>query len=635
MRLLLWIGVLFVCASGASANNSAQTVIHLLSYLGNDYGGAVQNGAVVSESEYKEQNEFSLNVEQFAKDDPTISKDAISMTAIADLLKMIRDKAPAENVTAKTKFISKRIIEISGLATAPVTWPKISRGSELYTQNCANCHGTSGLGDGTLGANLDPKPASFFNEERLPKLSPFQLFNTISLGVTGTGMRPFSELTDADRWALAFYVDSLRFSEKKKASVDGLIQSGDLKLIDVASNDDETLKRIIHGEDSAKDALLAGVRTYENSENFSGFAVGSVIRALDDSFNLFAAGRVKEAKIRSVEAYLQEFEPIERRLHSKGESGLVAEVEQSMQEFRGQIDSKVSVQELSTSLANVKKLLQRVEKIGERNESSLSPTFAFVSSFSIVLREGFEAVLILIALIAVLKSLSASHALKWVHAGWISAILLGIFFWILSGYFFQISGVSKETMEGATSLFAVVMLLGIGFWLHQKSQISRWTAFIEGRVKEAITSEKLFILGLISFMAVFREAFETVLFLRALSLDSSTSGYPVLFGVLSSFIVIFIFSWLTLKFSVRLPIRKLFQFSSIMMAVLAFVLVGKGLKELQEANLLSSSMIPFPIRVDLIGLFPTYETLLAQITIVGIIWLLMKKASAETPPAVG
>lgn len=121
-------------------------------------------------------------------------------------------------------------------------------------------------------------------------------------------------------------------------------------------------------------------------------------------------------------------------------------------------------------------------------------------------------------------------------------------------------------------------------------------------------------LGAVAFMGVFREAFETVLFLRALLLEAGGNHESVLaLGVLSSFVLVIVLSWFAVRWSAKLPVRQLFLISSWVMFFLAFTLMGKGIHALQEVGYIGMTPTPWSFRMDLLGVFPTYETLLSQL----------------------
>jgi high-affinity iron transporter len=251
-----------------------------------------------------------------------------------------------------------------------------------------------------------------------------------------------------------------------------------------------------------------------------------------------------------------------------------------------------------------------------------------------MLREGFEAVLILIALLAVIRASHSKKAARWVHFGWIGAVAVGVIAWFSSGYLMAISGAQREMLEGVTSLVAVAALLYIGFWLHSRTEIGRWTAFIHGSVKTALEGGNLWGLAAISFMAVFREAFETVLFLRAIALEGGgDSARAMGAGVALSFATLLALSWLILRYSAKLPIRKIFTLSSILMGVLAVILTGKGLHALQETGTISVTTIG-RFRMELLGIYPTLETLVPQVAIAFFVYGLWQLGKRAAPVAV-
>ena len=187
------------------------------------------------------------------------------------------------------------------------------------------------------------------------------------------------------------------------------------------------------------------------------------------------------------------------------------------------------------------------------------------------------------------------------------------------------SGAQRELLEGSTSLVAVLVLIIVGFWLHKHSEIGRWTKFLKEKVQSAVDAKNLFGLASIAFLAVFREAFETVLFLRVLWFEADASAKSAMMtgtGVTIAFIILS--SWAAVKYSAKLPINRLFQLSAYIMAGLAFILTGKGVHSLQESGIVSVHHIMPYLRWELIGIYPSQETLLSQLAVLAIIstlWL--------------
>jgi len=111
-----------------------------------------------------------------------------------------------EDVWAIAYYVESLYREPSLPPTAPERTPELlARGATLYGQLCVTCHGEKGLGDGPAAAPLKPAPANF----RKLRPSVVHTFDVLTHGVAGTGMAAYAHLPEADRWALAYYVDEL------------------------------------------------------------------------------------------------------------------------------------------------------------------------------------------------------------------------------------------------------------------------------------------------------------------------------------------------------------------------------------------------------------------------------------------
>jgi len=246
----------------------------------------------------------------------------------------------------------------------------------------------------------------------------------------------------------------------------------------------------------------------------------------------------------------------------------------------------------------------------------LSRATIFTSALVILLREGLEAILVLAALIALLIKAGRRDALRYVHAGWIAALTLGGVTWLAASYLITLSGADREITEGVTALLAAAMLLYVGFWMHRHAHAARWKAFIETRVASALSGRTMWALGSISFLAVYREAFETVLFYQALWLEAGPDGHVAVgAGFAAAVVGLVLLSWLILKAGLRLPLGWFFGGGSILMAVLAVVLAGKGIAALQEAGALPVGPLDLPA-IPSLGLYPTWQGVLTQLAVV-------------------
>ncbi|HTS53285.1 MAG TPA: FTR1 family protein, partial [Burkholderiales bacterium] len=242
-----------------------------------------------------------------------------------------------------------------------------------------------------------------------------------------------------------------------------------------------------------------------------------------------------------------------------------------------------------------------------------------VSSLIIILREGLEAVLVLAAMAAFLVRTGRRGSLPWLHAGWVAALLLGGLTWVISSKLIAISGAHREVTEGITALISAGLLLYVGFWLHSRSNAARWNEFIRAQMSTAISGGALFSIALVSFLAVYREVFETVLFYQALWAQSEGDGQTaVIAGFGLGFASLVVLAWLIARYSVRLPLRAFFAVSSVLLAVMAVVFAGQGIAALQEAGKLASSRINFP-SIPLLGIYPNLQGLTLQLALMTLI----------------
>ncbi len=603
--------LLFFFSMVSLANSLPETsrnIIHLLNYIASDYPGAVQNGKILSLFEYKEQKEFSKSIIEIANQEEKFRTSSSIQSGLNHLNRLVLDKASAEEIRKTTDSLKTQIFEISALPRSPEKWPNIKHGKEIYSQQCAQCHGVSGQGDGPSGGELDPKPANFLDAKN-DLISPFQYFNAVRLGVPGTAMAAFESISEKETWDLAFYLSSIRHTEK----VNTAISTHPWTLEQVASLSDHELLNSSE-KPSEKTALaLSLARTFEVSEGSQTTLLSLTEQNLEASIEAFKNKNFELAKSKAIAAYLDGIEPLEPKLRINNPEFTI-KLEEALSSFRKQIDERVTSEELDRTSFKIKGLLFEAKTVLETKPSSFWVTYSVAGS--IFLREALEAALLLITLLGVVRAFGNPKAIYFIHGGWISAFGVGLVCWFFSGWVMGISGLRREVLEGSISLLAVIVLLYLGYWLHRKTEISKWRIFINELVKTALDSKKLIGLAVVSFMGVFREAFETVLFLRALLIESPGQETALGLGVLSALVAVLIASSIAIKYSAKLPLKQLFTLSSMMMLFLAFILIGKSIHAFQEAGMISETLIGTTFRIERLGLFSTMENLIPQLTLI-------------------
>lgn len=606
-------------AASAAEPDPFTPILHALDYLGVDYPGAVQNGTVLDQGEYDEQIEFATGVRTMIAGLPARPERAALEATAAGLLGAIRDKRPGEEVAAISADLRRRIIDLYEVRVTPRQVPDLTQAAADFTTHCAVCHGATGRGDGPGAKGLTPPPADLTDAGRMGEHSLFGLYNTITLGIKGTAMTGFAPLSEAQRWALAFYVSTLatppadreRGATLWKGGV-GKTELRDLRALVMATPREVAARS---GPDGA--AVLAYLRG-EPAALASGreSPIDFSARVLADSVAAYRGGDVARAHQLAVTAYLEGFELVEAPL-SAVDNGLKTRVEAEMLRYRTLIQSRAPREAVEAQARTIAALLDSARE--RLDAARLSPLTTFTSALVILLREGLEAILVLAALLAMLIKSGRREALPYVHAGWIGALALGGVTWVVASYVVTVSGASREVTEGVTALVAAAMLLYVGFWMHRHSHAARWKAFIETRVRAALSGRTLWALASISFLAVYREAFETVLFYQALWVEAGPGGrLAVGLGCVAGFVGLGLIAWLILRLGLRLPVGWFFGVGSALMAVLAVVLAGKGIAALQRAGKLPVGTLDLPA-IPSLGVYPTWQGVITQLVLVVVI----------------
>ncbi len=613
--------VLYLLMGGAYAQQTPSEVPvrqlwQLLDYVGVDYAGAVSDGNVVSVSEYAEMREFADNAQLQAQALPGgPARDGV-VAAVQALRTAVGRRADAAEVSRLAGRASDALLAAYPVPVAPRTVPDLQRGASLYQAQCASCHGATGHADGPLAARLEPKPVAFADRERAHRRSVLALYQIVSQGVPGTSMASFGSLPEADRWALAFYAGTLshdtamsdRGAALWKNDPAAKVRFADLAAITTTT---EAAAAETLGADAARD-LTAYLRSHPQAAT-AGQPTGLALARsqLQRSLEAAHAGNFTTATRLGLSAYLDGFEPVEPTLAARNKA-LMTEVESTMLAYRSALSSG-KVDEASATAKRLNDLFKRVE--GELSSATADPLTTLVGSLTILLREGVEALLVVVGMLAFLKKAQRTDLLPHVHAGWIAALAAGGATWAVATYVVGISGASREVTEGVSSLFAAVVLLGVGLWMHQKSTAGRWQAYLKDKLSSAMSRRSAWALFALAFVAVYREVFETVLFYSALAAEGN--GAALLAGLLGGIAILALVAWLLLRTSARMPIGKFFAASSMLVAVLAVVLAGKGVAGLQEAGWLGVNPVAGP-RIEVLGVFPSTETLVAQVVVLAI-----------------
>lgn len=610
----------------AVTDSGAKQLWQLIDYVAVDYGGAVNNGAIASEAEYAEMLDFTNNASAQSQSLPDSAFKQEITAAITDLRTAVVAKADAAEVKRLAYLANTKLIAAYPITVAPKQAPNLTRGKALYKAQCVSCHGATGGGDGPLAANLEPKPIAFTDAERAHSRSLMALFQVVSQGVEGTSMPSFATLSEDDRWALAFFIGNISYDDAARARGKKLWEESANIKPNIKSHFPDLAALTTLTQDSLAEKIsvtqahdiTAYLRSEPNviSNNASSGLQNSGVALsrlrLSESLAALHAGDQATAMKLGLSAYLDGFEPLEPVIGARNKSLLTA-VESAMLAYRSAI-SKGSISEAEAAAEKLNRLFADVDE--EMGKKQVDPMTTFIGALTILLREGVEALLIVIGMIAFLKKAKRPDVLRYVHSGWISALFAGILTWLVATYLVTVSGASREVTEGAGSIFAAIVLLTVGLWMHQKSSAGRWQAYLSEKLSAAMSKRSAWALFALSFVAVYREVFETVLFYSALAADGNGGG--LLAGFLTAILLLAIIAWALLRTSAKMPIGKFFSITSIAVMVLAVILMGKGCIALQEAGWIGVTPIIGP-RIPLLGIHPTAETVFAQIAVLMIV----------------
>jgi high-affinity iron transporter len=579
-----------------------EELVFLLQYVGSDYRGAVSGGAVLDEIEYQEMLQFSgILADQYASIAPPGSEVAKGLERLA---RFVLEKRDPDEVLALSRELVKAMTQELGLATYPARAPSIERGAKLYATSCAQCHGDSGDGNGRSASGQVPPPTSF-RRERMKKVAPHQIYNAIGFGVGGTAMPAYEEaLTPSERWDVSFYLMTLRddFSPRPPTAPIAL------SVKELATRSDEELGAS-HGLDTETlDFYRSAIPETAEDE-----LLRIAERKLEESFGAFQAGERDRAVRLSVEAYLEGIEPVEATLLTL-DSRLVRALERELARYRTLLREGGERKELSARL-------DRIRALTEDARTTLSGSgtgfgFAFLQSAAIILREGIEAALLVALLLSYLAAAGHPELRRFTLGGAVAGILAGLLTWFLAQFLVKTSTLDREALEGLTSLLAAAVLFSVSFWILHNADVKRWKGYIEQKAKSALGTGSGLALAAVSFLAVYREAFETVLFYQALWLRSGTTdGGAIALGLGSGFAALTAVVVLMFHYGKKIPLKPFFAVTGILLGLLSLTFAGYGIGELQKIGWVHETPLDWVPYVPFLELQPTLEGLSLQLGI--------------------
>ncbi|MBL8941198.1 MAG: cytochrome c/FTR1 family iron permease [Archangium sp.] len=579
MRRALVMTVLAVSAGARAESAEWHRVVALLQYLEGDYAAAVA-----------EQNADELAEQRGLADEAVTALTELGPAGAPFLERAKQLQADigagraAEGVIAGCHALVHDIVSSQGLSRAPRVTPDLAAGQALFTAQCSSCHGLEGKGDGPAAKGLTPAPANFHDAARMQTLTPYKVFNTTTFGIKGTPMPGFPALSEVERWSVAFFVFTLR--QPACHAQPGL--EPELEVL-ATSTDVQLAQRL------GADGVSCARRVMPQTDESSALAVARA--GLEQARTFARAGQWDDARKAVVDAYLLGLEPIEPTLRAR-DPQLVDALEQ------GFTRARLAAQRRDGFDAQVDSLLAQ---LSPQNTPSKGDFWSvFFASLIILLREGFEATIVVGALLAVMKKMGATAQVRVVHAGWVSALVFGVVAFVFGQS--VLAGANREWLETVVALFAVGLLLYAALWLNARVNISAFMGELRGKMKDALGSGSAIGLFTISFTSVGRETVETALFLQGLAGDSPEG---VWWGALAGGAALVVLVVFVRTVGFKLPMKALFNASTVLLVATAVMLLGKGLHGLQELGVLPLSPLPL-FTIDALGIYPDALTLVPQ-----------------------
>ncbi|MDR3254490.1 MAG: FTR1 family iron permease [Synergistaceae bacterium] len=337
--------------------------------------------------------------------------------------------------------------------------------------------------------------------------------------------------------------------------------------------------------------------------------------SLDSAYDAYSEDDSESGKERVNDAYFSYYEKegVERAVMSYISGKRATVVEYQFSTIKRLMTDGAPKNEVRASIDELKAMLR--EDANKLDGKEQSAGGVFVASLLIILREGFEAILVIAAIAAYLIRSGNLRQTRIVYMSGVAALVASAVAAVAIQYVFKISGANQEILEGAAMLLAVVVLFFVSNWMVAKAEAEAWKRYIEDKVQSAVETGSSFALGAAAFLAVFREGAETILFYQALLAEAGGYTRMVWFGFLAGCVAL-VFIFLLVRFgSLVIPIRPFFLGTSILMYIMSIAFAGGGVKEFQEADVISVTPVNFVHSVEILGIYPTIETLLPQIVL--------------------
>ena len=362
--------------------------------------------------------------------------------------------------------------------------------------------------------------------------------------------------------------------------------------------------------DDLKTAIDSFVKGEEVATTEGNLTLKDGIQLLEKALDEFKAGKTQEASA-NMKKFITIWPSIEGDVSTRNAS------------LYTRVESETPVIMVKGNEKKYQDQLQAL--INDLSQIDTSASYNFFDAMLILLREGVEALLIVMALVTTLKAAKMKKGLKWVYTGAVMGILASLAIAVLLQFLFPAvsSGSNREIIEGAVGIFAVLMMIMVGIWLHSKSSIKKWNDFMESQMKAVTATGSFISMFALSFLAVFREGAETILFYAGIYPRIDKASFFL--GIGLAFLVLFVLALIMNKASAYFKPHRIFLILTWLIYALAFKMLGVSIHALQLTNILPSHLINGFPSIDWAGIYPSLEVVTCQLIFVVIVLIITWK----------
>ena len=347
----------------------------------------------------------------------------------------------------------------------------------------------------------------------------------------------------------------------------------------------------------------------ENTDISGDYSLSTLTDLLDDSKASIGNERYDEAAD-TLKEFITIWPAVEGEVRTKNAS-LYTDIESGI---------PLLVSDLSRDEVDASVISKKIDSFKQQiNFIQQDTTYSFWDSALILLREGLEALLIISALIAFLKKAGQQHMQRYIYVGAASGIGVSVVAAILMSTLFESGtiGTSREVIEGYVGIAAAAMMLGVGTWLHSKSTVASWNRYISKQMNHALSMQSVWAMTFLSFLTVFREGAETIVFYVGIAPKMSFFEFGL--GIAIALAILVIVALVFTKTSKKIPLHLFFAVATGLIYILAFKIIGASLHTLQLTNMIPTHIVyDIPV-ISLIGFYPSIETMIGQVVLLVII----------------